>query len=152
MLSIIILSYKNQALLRLCLSSFANSLSSSLNYEIIVVDNETSLETQSVVLDEFKNKFKSINLVPLKNNCGYTRGVNEGIKAAKGEYLLYFNYDVVIEPNAVETLLSYFKKHPDMGLMGPKLINFNGTEQASCFRFYSPWTVVCRRIPYIPYA
>jgi len=152
MLSIIILSYKNQALLRLCLSSFAKSLSSSLNYEIIVVDNETSLETQSVVLDEFKNKFKSINLVPLKNNCGYTRGVNEGIKAAKGEYLLYFNYDVVIEPNAVETLLSYFKKHPDMGLMGPKLMNFNGTEQASCFRFYSPWTVVCRRIPYIPYA
>ena len=60
MLSIIVLSYKNPALLRLCLSSIAKSLSSALDYEIIVVDNETSLETQSVVLDEFQNKFKKM--------------------------------------------------------------------------------------------
>lgn len=152
MISIIILSYKNPALLRLCLSSFTKSLSSILDYEMIVVDNETSLETQSVILDEFQDKLKNIKLVPLKKNCGYTRGVNEGIKAAKGEHVLYFNYDVVIEPGAVEALLDYFKKNPDIGLLGPKLINFNGTEQSSCFRFYSPWTVVCRRIPYIPYA
>ena len=152
MLSIIILSYKNQALLRLCLSSLAKSLTPVFDYEVIVVDNETSFETQSVVLDEFQNKFKSIKLVPLQKNCGYTRGVNEGIKVARGEYVLYFNYDVVIEPGSIETLFSYFKKHPDIGLLGPKLINFNGTEQASCFRFYSPWTILSRRIPYTPYA
>jgi len=152
MLSIIILSYKNPALLRLCLSSFIKSLSSNLDYEMIVVDNETSLETQSVVLDEFQDKFKNIKLVPLQHNCGYTRGVNEGIKVAKGDYLIYFNYDVVIEPGAIETLFNYFKKHLEIGLIGPKLINFNGTEQASCFRFYSPWTIVCRRIPYVPYS
>ncbi len=152
MLSIIILSYKNPALLRLCLSSFAKSLSNTLDYEIIVVDNETSVETQSVVVDEFQDKLKNIKLVPLKNNCGYTRGVNEGIKAAKGEYILYCNYDVIVESGTVETIFNYFKKNPDIGLLGPKLINFNGTEQASCFRFYSPWTIVCRRIPYLPYA
>ncbi len=152
MLSIIILSYKNPALLRLCLSSFARSLSAGLNYEIIVVDNETSLETQSVVLDEFKDKFKNIKLVPLKKNRGYTRGVNEGIKASKGEYVLYFNYDVVVEPGAIEKLFDYFKKYSDIGLLGPKLVNFNGTEQSSCFRFYSPLAVICRRIPHFPYA
>src|SRR3989344_3088632 len=152
MLSIIILSYKNPALLRLCLSSFERSLSTVLNYEIIVVDNETSFETQSVVLDEFQDKFKNIKIIHLQNNCGYTRGVNEGIKAAKGGYILYFNHDVVVESGAIETLFDYFKKHPEIGLLGPKLINFNGTEQSSCFRFYSPLTVICRRIPYIPYA
>ena len=152
MLSIVILSYKNPALLRLCLSSFVKSLSSAFDYEIIVVDNETSFETQSVVLDEFQDKFKNIKLVPLQKNCGYTRGVNEGIKSAKGEYVLYFNYDVVVEPGSIETIFNYFKKHPEIGLLGPKLMNFNGTEQASCFRFYSPWTIICRRIPYIPYA
>lgn len=152
MLSIIILSYKNPALLRLCLSSFARSLTLVLDYEIIVVDNETSFKTQSVALDEFQNKFKKIKLIPLQKNCGYTQGVNEGIKAASGKYILYFNYDVVVEPGAVETLLNYFKKHPEIGLLGPKLINFNGTEQASCFRFYSPLTIICRRIPYLPHA
>ncbi|MDP3792502.1 MAG: glycosyltransferase family 2 protein [bacterium] len=152
MLSIIILSYKNPALLRLCLSSFAKSLSTALDYEIIVVDNETSFETQSVVTDEFQDKFKSVKLVPLKRNCGYTRGVNEGIRAAKGEYVLYCNYDVIVESSTIETIFDYFKNNPDIGLLGPKLINFNGTEQASCFRFYSPLTIICRRIPYIPYA
>ena len=152
MLSIIILSYKNPALLRLCLSSFERSLSTVLNYEIIVVDNETSFETQSVVLDEFQDKFKNIKIIPLPKNYGYTRGVNEGIKAAKGEYLLYFNSDVVVESGTIETLYDYFKKHTNIGLLGPKLMNFNGTRQASCFRFYSPWTIVCRRIPYIPHA
>lgn len=151
MLSIIILSYKNPALLRLCLSSFAKSLSSDLDYEIIIVDNETSFETRSVVLDEFQDKFKSVRLVPLQCNCGYTRGVNEGIKSAKGEYVLYCNYDVIVESGTIEMIFNYFKKNPDIGLLGPKLVNFNGTKQASCFRFYSPWTVICRRIPYIPY-
>lgn len=152
MLSIIVLSYKNPALLRLCLSSFVRSLSSALDYEMIVVDNETSLETQNVVLDEFQNKFKKIKLVPLQNNSGYTHGVNEGIKAAQGEYILYCNYDVIVEPGSIEVIFDYFKKNPEIGLLGPKLLNFNGTEQASCFKFYSPWTIICRRIPYLPYA
>src|SRR3989344_4465788 len=151
MLSIIILSYKNPALLRLCLSSFAKSLSADLDYEIIVVDNETSFETQSVVTDEFQDKFKNIKLIPLQHNYGYTRGVNEGVKAAKGDYVLYCNYDVVIKSGTIETILNYFIKNPEIGLLGPKLLNFNGTEQASCFRFYSPWTIICRRIPYLPY-
>ncbi len=150
-LSIIILSYKNPALLRLCLTSLSRSLPTHLDYEVIVVDNETSLETRSV-LDEFSEKIRNTKLVPLVDNTGYTRGVNQGIKASTGEYILYANYDVVFELGAIETLYNYIKNHPDTGLVGPKLLNFNGTEQSSCFRFYSPWTIICRRMPYIPTA
>lgn len=151
MLSIIILNYKKPALLRLCLDSLVRSLPTRVDYEVIVVDNETSLETRSVVEDEFKNKFKDIKLVALKRNEGYTKAVNEGIKVARGEYILYSNYDVVFEPSAIDALYDYLAAHPDVGLVGPQLLNFNGTKQASCFRFYSPWTIVCRRMPYLPY-
>lgn len=152
MLSIIILSYKNPAVLRLCLKSLSRALPMRVDYEVIVVDNETSLETQSVVRDEFHDKFKSIKLVPLKSNSGYTKGVNEGMRAARGDYILYSNHDVVFEPGSIDTLYEYLAAHPNVGLLGPRLLNFNGTEQSSCFRFYSPWTVICRRMPRLPFA
>lgn len=149
MLSIIILSYKNPALLRLCLSSLAKAPPSS-NYEVIVVDNETTPETQSVVQDEFQKIFSNISLVPITKNAGYTRGVNEGIRHAKGDYILALNYDIVVPPHAIDEMLNYAKQHPQIGLIGPELLNFNDTHQDSYFRFYTPMIVVYRRMPYLP--
>jgi GT2 family glycosyltransferase len=42
-------------------------------------------------------------------------------------------------------MLAYIKAHPDIGILSPKQMNFNGTLQQSCFRFYRPWTVLYRR-------
>lgn len=153
MLSIIILSYRNPALLRLCLKSLAKAFEqTSLLYEIIVVDNATTPETRSVVQDEFQSAFKSLRLVPLKENAGYTRGNNEGIRAAKGEYLLLLNQDIVVPHGSIENLVAYFKEHPEIGLLGPELLNFNGSHQDSYFRFYSPITMFYRRIEHLPFA
>lgn len=152
MLSIIILSYKDPAVLRLCLKSLSHSLPKNIDYEVIVVDNETSLETRNVITEEFQNIFKHIKLIPLQHNEGYTRGVNEGIRAAHGEYILYSNHDVVFQAGSIEAMYQYLGDHPEVGLLGPKLLNFNNTEQPSSFRFYSPWTIICRRMPFIPYA
>ncbi|KKU90179.1 MAG: hypothetical protein UY20_C0001G0030 [Candidatus Yanofskybacteria bacterium GW2011_GWA1_48_10] len=150
MLSIIILSYRAPEMLRLCLSSLSKSLPKDLNAEIIVVDNQSSLETQFVAEDEFKRL--KIKLIPLTENEGYTRAVNRGIEEASGEYILYSNHDVVFQPNFFKTLVSYLENSRDVGLVGPKLLNFNGSRQDSCFRFYSPWTIICRRMPFIPRA
>ena len=152
MLSIIILSYKDPAVLRLCLKSLSGSLPTDVDYEVIVVDNETSLQTRNVVTEEFQNIFKHIRLVPLEHNEGYTRGVNEGLRVAQGEYILYSNHDVIFQPGSLDKMYQYLQNNPRVGLLGPKLLNFNGTEQPSSFRFYSPWTIICRRMPYIPFA
>ncbi len=152
MLSITILSYKNPALLRLCLKSLEQSLPKNFDFEIIVVDNASTEKTRSVVEDEFINKFPKISIVALKENAGYTRGVNEGIKAAKGDFILYINQDIVMIPGTIENLLNYLKKHPEIGLMGPGLLNFNNSHQNSCFRFYSPLTIIFRRAPRLPFA
>ena len=151
-LSIIILSYRNPALLRLCLNSVKKSLDSKTNYEVIVVDNESTEKNRSVVNHEFSHKFSQIKLVSLKKNMGYTRGVNEGIKIAKGDFIFYINHDIVLTPESTENMINYLKKHRDVGLIGPGFLNFNETHQDSCFRFYKPSTILYRRAPYLPFA
>jgi|SRR3989344_1117676 len=177
MLSIIIVNYKNPALLRLCLKSLTRIIDEKLNYEISVVDISSEIETQNVVLEEFlpilsptqsepQNRGSSIfqsnqndlrkigtkvKLLSFKDNIGYTRGVNEGIKASSGEYILILNPDIVPLKDSVEQLLDYMKKNPDVGLVGPQLLNFDGTPQQSCFGFYNAITIVYRRIEHLPF-
>ena len=140
-LSILIINFKNPALLRLCLKSLQRSLSPKTEHEITVVDVASSTSTRNVVREEFS----SVQLLPIEKNIGYTKGVNEGLKAASGEFMLILNPDVVPLKNSVENLLEYMKTHPDTGILGPRLLNFDGSPQASCFRFYTPFTVLYRR-------
>ncbi|OGM98031.1 MAG: hypothetical protein A2915_01220 [Candidatus Yanofskybacteria bacterium RIFCSPLOWO2_01_FULL_41_34] len=147
MLSIIIVNYKNPALLRLCLKSLERTLSSELKYEILVMDISSEIETQNIVLEEFP----SIKLVSFKENIGYSKGVNEGIKQSAGDYVLVLNPDIVPLKNSIETLLNYMKKNQDVGLAGPQLLNFDGTPQQSCFGFYNAITIGYRRVGYLPF-
>lgn len=150
MISIVVLSYRNPALLRLCLASMARAMGTDDDYEVIVVDNATTVETRNVVLEEFTTAFPSIRFLPLRENAGYTRGVNEGIRAAQGDYILAINYDIVMQPGAVQGLSAYLREHPTVGLIGPRLISFDDTHQDSYFRFYRPFTIISRRVPFIP--
>lgn len=147
MLSIIVVNFKNPALLRLCLKSLERTLSPKLDYEILVVDTSSETETQNVVLEEFPK----VKLLPFKDNIGYTKGVNEGIKTSSGDYFLILNPDIVPLENSIETLLNYMKEHQDVGLAGPQLLNFDGTPQQSCFGFYNVVSIIYRRVGYLPF-
>lgn len=140
-LSIIILNYKNPALLRLCLKSTIKSLDSKTKYEIIVVDSASSIETRNVVIDEFKN----IKLIPFKENVGYTRGNNAGIKESCGDYILLLNPDIILLNNCAEEMMNFLEQNKNVGLIGPQLLNFDGTCQDSCFRFITIPIVFLRR-------
>lgn len=150
MISIVILGYRNPALMRLCLKSLAVAMRSETDYEVIVVDNASTTETRSVVTEEFDRTFPKITLIPIKENAGYTRGVNEGIRVATGEYIIALNHDIVVEPGSIRMLADYLREHPHIGLIGPRLVNFDGSHQDSYFRFYRPLTILSRRIPFLP--
>ncbi|KKT28694.1 MAG: Glycosyl transferase family 2 [Candidatus Yanofskybacteria bacterium GW2011_GWA1_44_21] len=144
MLSIIILNYKNPPLLRLCLKSVTASISRDFKYEIIAVDNASEYETRSVITEEFP----SVKLIPLKENLGYTRANNIGLKEAIGDQLLILNVDIAPLAGSIEKMSHYMNNRPQIGMLGPELLNFDGTHQDSCFRFYSPWTIIYRRLPF----
>ena len=139
-LSIIIVHYKKPPILRLCLKSIKNSIK-DLDYEVIVVDSSTSEVSQDLILEEFPN----VKLIPFKENTGYSKGVNAGIAEAGGEYVLVLNPDAVVADDSVNKMINLLEDNPDIGLVGPTLLNFNSQPQPSCFRFYTPLTVVCRR-------
>ena len=140
--SVIIINYKTPPLLRLCLSSLKRVLSANFKHEILVVDITSTPETRNVV-----KEFSGVKIVAFQDNIGYTKGVNEGIKASSGGYVLILNPDVIPTARSIEDLTSYMATNTDTGLAGPRLLNFDGSTQSSCFRYYTPLTILCRRSP-----
>ncbi|MEK7217625.1 MAG: glycosyltransferase family 2 protein [Patescibacteria group bacterium] len=141
MLSIVIVNYKNAPLLRLCLKSLRRVISDSFVHEIIVVDASANADTVHIATEEFPH----IRYLPFKENIGYTRAVNHGLKTAKGDFIFIINADIIPLEGSLEKMYAYMKSHPEIGLLGPRLLNFDGSTQQSCFRFYTPFTIICRR-------
>jgi len=139
-LSIIITHYKSFALLKLCLRSIKKHCD-GLFYEIILTDSESSAYNRLFV----EKNYPEIKLVDFKENVGYSKLVNAGIKQAKGNFILIINSDIIIGKDSVRKLLQFMENHPQVGLVGPRLLNFNGKPQNSCFKFYTPFTILYRR-------
>jgi len=140
MLSIIIVNYKTPEILKLCIRSLNDTVINT-PYEIIVVDLETDPETEDMILDRFKN----IKFLGVKDNLGYAKSVNLGIKKSSGDYVLILNPDIVTTKGSVDKMLAHMKSQSKIGMMGPRLINFNGSMQYSAFRFYDILLLLLRR-------
>ena len=139
-LSIIITSYKNPAVLRLCLESLKKNVLCE-NFEILVLDSSTEEDLEIMMREDFSE----IRFFPHKDNLGFLGLVNEGIENAEGNYYLILNDDIVIKNKSADILLEYLKNNPTVGIVGPKLLNFDGKFQFSCFRFYTPLIILYRR-------
>ena len=136
MLSVVIINFKNAPLLRLCLKSLSRVL--NFEKEIIVVDVASTLATRSVAQEEFPE----VKLVIFKDNIGFTRGVNEGIKRSGGDYVFVMNPDIIPLNNSLQELIRFMDSNPETGMVGSGLLSFDGSRQSSCFRFYTPLTIL----------
>lgn len=139
-LSIIVTSYKNPSVLRLCLESLKKNVLNE-NFEILVFDSATEEDTEMMMREDFPD----IIFFPFKDNLGFSKLVNNGLKKAKGNYILILNADIIVEKRSADILLQELKKNPQIGIIGPKLMNFDGRVQPSCFRFYTPLLIIYRR-------
>lgn len=139
-LSIAINSYKNPELLRLCLNSIKKH-SGRLDCEIIVTDSETEEDTEIMMREEFPE----IKFIAHKKNVGFQKLLKKGIIESQSPYILALNSDIIVTEGSIQKLLDFVKSNPDIGLAGPQLLNFNGTLQYSCFRYYKPATILYRR-------
>ena len=114
-LSIIITSYKNPAVLRLCLESLKKNVLCE-NFEILVLDSSTEEDLEIMMREDFSE----IRFFPHKDNLGFLGLVNEGIENAKGSYYLILNDDIVIKNKSADILLEYLKNNPTVGIVGPE--------------------------------
>jgi GT2 family glycosyltransferase len=147
-LSIIILSYNTQDLTKQCLDSIVKSLDKTkVKVEIIVIDNASKDDSvQLLKTYEKKHKSKNISLkfIYNKENVGYPRGNNQGMKVAKGEYILLLNSDVIVQNVNFEKLLEYMRKNPKIGALTVKVnLPVGGIDPASHRGFPTPWNSFC---------
>lgn len=141
-LSIIITHYKTPELLRLCLDSL-RSTTKNIDKEIFISDSESNEETRN----EIKETYPEVRFCASLKNCGYSAIVNKALLKARGDYILILNSDIILTEKAVEKMTDYLENHPGVGMVGPNLINFDGSSQVSRFRFYTPFTIIYRRTP-----
>ncbi len=114
-----------------------------LSFELIIVDNNPAAGLKTLLQSEFPD----VTYLQNERNLGFAKGMNVGIKAARGEYVLIFNPDILVPPGALEKMVNYLADHPDIGLLGPKLLNPDGSLQYSCYRLPTLMLPVYRRTP-----
>lgn len=150
-LSIIIVSYNTKELLKQCLESVISGLclvardkkSNTLpitNYqspttEIIVVDNgstDGSVEVAQNTKLKMQNDNLKFKIVLNKENLGFAKAVNQGIKQAEGETILLLNSDTQVKDGALVKLIE-FEKQVRPTIIGARMLNPDGTTQPSCF-------------------
>jgi GT2 family glycosyltransferase len=122
--SIIIVTYNNLPLTRLCLESVARNTDYP-NYEVIVVDNNSSDGTQDY-LKSLAEKRKDLKLILNETNNGFAKANNQGIQQSSGDYLVLLNNDTVVPQGWLSSLLRHLEDR-EVGLVGP-VTNFVGNE------------------------
>lgn len=133
-LSIIILNYNVKDLLLKCLESvFKNK---SQNWQVIVVDNDSSDDSVEAV----KKKFPQVEIIKNKSNLGFAAGNNEGVKLAKAPVILFLNPDTIIVDKAIQKTYDFLMTNPDIGAITCRVELPDGKLDYSCHRgFPTPW-------------
>lgn len=136
-LSIIIVSYNTKGLLRENLVSIKDNVSKEIKYRVVVVDNASSDGSAKMVEDEFKD----VIIVANKENLGFSKANNIGIKkVGKSRYVLFLNSDTILGNGVLDHMINFMDKTPDAGASTCKIIMGNGQiDDASHRGFPTPW-------------
>ncbi|OGC36087.1 hypothetical protein A2311_00535 [candidate division WOR-1 bacterium RIFOXYB2_FULL_48_7] len=123
-LSIIIVNYNGEKYLPGCLDSLPKN-PTKLNIEVIMVDNHSADNSVNLV----KDNYPAVRIIELPENRGFCAGNNAGLKVYQGRYALLLNNDTIVKAGALEKMVAFLDTHPKIGVLGPKLLNTDGTPQ-----------------------
>jgi hypothetical protein len=133
-LSIIIVSWNVRDLLQRCLDSILEKpdfYEKPGFWQVIVVDNGSTDGSVEMVRTEFPD----VHLIANEDNRGFPAANNQGITVAQGRYVLLLNPDTEVVADALATMVAFADDHPDVGMIGPQLLNPDGSVQSSRRRF-----------------
>lgn len=127
--SVIIVTYFSEKYIRKCIESLLTS--SYRDIEIIVVDNDSRDATPSI-LREYEGRIRSVFL---SENRGFSAGCNAGAIHSSGEILFFLNPDAFVTPDCIEKMVSFLSSQPGKVIVGPLILNEDGSIQRSVFPF-----------------
>ena len=139
-LSITVVSHGHQALLERYLPSLFD-VPTSVAFEVLLIDNTGS----DGAADWVSRRFSHVHVVRNERPRSFAANMNTGMRMLRrGRYFVVFNPDIQCLPGLFEECVRFMDTHPDVGLIGPQLLNPDGTVQPSCRRFATPLVTLIR--------
>lgn len=129
-ISIIIVSWNVRDLLKRCLESVFR-FNEGFDFQIIVIDNASSDDT----VEMMRQNFPQVKLIINQKNKGFAVANNQGIKEAKGDYILLLNPDTELIEPVFKKVFDKMESDNQIGVLGCKLMNSDKTIQSSVRRF-----------------
>ena len=121
--AIVIINYNGLNLIKKFMPSI---ITNSSNYNIYVIDNNSTDESVNYI----KNNFSKINIINNSSNLGYAGGYNEGIKKIDEDLLIFLNNDATfLDENSLSNLVKVFKENSEIKVAQPKIIDFTNQKK-----------------------
>ena len=121
--AIVIINYNGLNLIKKFIPSIITNCS---NYNIYVIDNNSTDDSVNYI----KNNFSNINIISNSSNLGYAGGYNEGIKKIDEDLLVFLNNDATfLDENSLSNLVKVFKENSEIKVAQPKIIDFTNQEK-----------------------
>jgi hypothetical protein len=135
-LSIVIVTWNAREVLLDCLASIEREVLSRcdagrLEVETLVVDNGSADGSREAV----RERFPWAEVLPLPSNLGFAAGNNVGLRRARGRHAVLLNSDTILRRDALEACVRFLDAHPEVGVVGPQLLNPDGSKQ-NCIHNY----------------
>jgi len=102
-----------------------------LTIEVIVVDNASTDGSAQLV----RESHPQVQLIANPTNAGFARANNQAIAKSQGRFILLLNSDTEVLGDALARMVGYMEAHPEVGVLGPQLLNADGSVQPSRRRF-----------------
>lgn len=106
-----------------------------ISYELIVIDNISDKSDESYTyIEQLLLKWNNFTFIKSEENLGFAKANNIGMSISKGRNLLILNPDVILHNNLLKILSDYLDKNSDVGMVGPKVLSYDGSFQQPCLR------------------
>ncbi|MBM4029597.1 MAG: glycosyltransferase family 2 protein, partial [Planctomycetes bacterium] len=130
-LSVVIVNYNGGQLLHRTLKSlFATT--TGVRPEVFVVDNGSTDDSLTMA----RAAFPAAQVIEAGANLGFAKANNLALRRARGRFILLLNPDVDLRPGAVQAALDYLEAHPDVGILGPRILLPDGKLDKPCRRSF----------------
>lgn len=129
--SIVIVNWNSAAYVQACLASIA-STATGIAHEVIVVDSASFDGCGEMVAA----RYPQVRFIQCERNIGFGQASNAGARAATGRFLLLLNPDTQVLGDAIERLRDHCATLPRAGVVGCRLLNTDGSLQATCVQPY----------------
>ena len=114
LVSIVVLNWNGNAFIQACLEHIQNQTYPAI--EMIVVDNASSDDSLEIV----RREFPQAKIIANSENVGFANGMNQGILASKGEFVIPLNLDAFLHQDFVAKAMATAIDYPEIGLVAPK--------------------------------